>query len=444
MEIIEDILCILGIALAVILIVYIFMLIFMKRAVIESGWIGDGTSINNADQIYCLPTANLQIKSTAKILIVKDTVDSAIIDKGLLEISFEMTPQIIADTNTYFKATYVPSVFSNDDIKLTVSSAGFLEGVNLTAEDKIGSIVSQFTEAPKAILGSSPSTSLGVLAGTTVTTETKEFTNNFIVFAKEIRDQKASRTWIINIDGIAEQPAIIDASFDLVFASIPAPLPLSKQTIYGGVVSRPMNTIDISITRKVIPDPNAAVAVQPVPVKYWVTIPDESKIVTAPIRRSPGVKKTYGLKFTNGLLTEGTISKPSEMESLVSIPVNIAKAIVSIPAQLFSFRLESIKRQTTLETEQQALTKALLVTRKNEISNEAELLKAKVEAQKVLASYESEIIKARLDAQKTVLDAQKTLITANEDLKTTKAKWDNAKAELEAILKKIEDAKKIN
>jgi hypothetical protein len=46
------------------------------------------------------------------------------------------------------------------------------------------------------------------------------------------------------------------------------------------------------------------------------------------------------------------------MEGFMSIPVNLGKALMTIPAQLISAGIAGLKQQTSLETEKQNLKKA--------------------------------------------------------------------------------------
>jgi len=269
--------------------------------------------------------------------------------------------------------------------------------------------------------------------GVTVITETKEYSNTFLILTKEIRKRSAFRAWKINVGGTANATTTVDASFTLKF-DVPRSEPYSfndDAAEFDGILTRPLQTVIMGIYR----DSNSAAP----EVNYQLIVPDESSIISVPVKRSAFVKKVYGFKMINGILTENTINKPSEIEGFISIPIKIAKAIVSVPAQLLSFKIENIKRDVTKETEQQNLGKAELQTRKNEIAKEGELLKARLDNQKTMLTYEGEIAKAKLEAEKTFLNAQKEVITASKDLTAAKKDWENAKKELEEVLKKIHE-----
>jgi len=426
-----------------ILIIYFIGSIASEGSIIKSLWVQSSQNIE-AENVYYLATACLLIKATAKVIVTKNATTSNIIDAKLAELAFDTSVQVVPDTHNVFAIRYISSWFSNDDLKFSINSSGLIEGINLSAEDRISNIIAQVTEAPKIILSgeqAAESRTLKTEEGITedrevVITETKEYTNNFLILTEEIRARTSTRKWLINVDGTANADTTVDASFNLKF-EIPTTGSFTlndKSKEFVGILTRPLQTIIMGVYKDSA-SPTAD-------VKYQIVVPDESRVVSIPVKRSAFVKKMYGLKMANGMLAENTINKPSEMEGFISIPIKIAKAIVSIPAQLLSFKIENIKRQTTFETEQQNLLKAQLLTKKNEISLGSELLKTKLDSHKTMLSYDAEIAKTKLEAEKALIVAQKDTITANKDLVVAKKDWENAKKELEELLKRIEEAKK--
>ncbi|MCP4038474.1 MAG: hypothetical protein GY733_16150, partial [bacterium] len=62
-------------------------------------------------------------------------------------------------------------------------------------------------------------------------------------------------------------------------------------------------------------------------------------VVCLPIERAPFVTSKFSVDFTNGLLTKMTSTKPSEILGFMSIPIDIARAIVSIPGELLQVKV---------------------------------------------------------------------------------------------------------
>lgn len=424
----------------VVLIIYICGSIKTQGSIVKTIW-QNGNEKIVAEQVYYLPAAVLLIKATAKVIVTKNETTGNIINAKLAELALDTTIQHVPDTRNALVIEYIPSTFSNDDLKFSISSYGLIEGCNITTEDRISHVISQLAEAPKMILSGeqavaskSSMADQEILDGDTIISETKEYTNNFWILSEEIRAKIATRIWQINVDGKADTKTTVDASVTLKF-DIPVAansfLFNNKSKEFDGILMRPLQTVIMNVYK----DPTS-----PAPdIQYQIILPDESRVVSIPIKRSAFVKKMYGFKISNGVLTENIINKPSEMEGFISIPIKIAKAIISIPVQLISFRFDNIKRQTALETEQQNLAKLQLQTRKDEIAKESDLFKAKIDSQKIILTYEGEIAKTKLEAEKTLIIAQKDVITANKDLTAAKKDWQNTKKELEEILKKIED-----
>jgi hypothetical protein len=84
------------------------------------------------------------------------------------------------------------------------------------------------------------------------------------------------------------------------------------------------------------------------------------------------VKKTELPKFSTGLLVENYISKPSEVEAFLSIPINILKAVFSIPAQIFQFATKANITEAAYQKSIQELLAAQEATRKTQQSMNAD------------------------------------------------------------------------
>lgn len=81
-------------------------------------------------------------------------------------------------------------------------------------------------------------------------------------------------------------------------------------------------------------------------------LPNGTKIVSFNMKRASFVKVVYGLKFTDGVLTEVHLNKPSEVLGAVKIPLQIAEALVALPAQIFKLRVDySTSQKTAFENE---------------------------------------------------------------------------------------------
>jgi hypothetical protein len=77
-------------------------------------------------------------------------------------------------------------------------------------------------------------------------------------------------------------------------------------------------------------------------------LPDHSPKICMPIERAAFVKKVTNLTFDRGILTEVHIGKPSEALGFMDIPVSIAKAIASVPAELIQLKINYSNKEKDL------------------------------------------------------------------------------------------------
>jgi len=124
------------------------------------------------------------------------------------------------------------------------------------------------------------------------------------------------------------------------------------------------------------------------------------------VKRTAFVKRTNKIGIQDGIILSNEITKPSSVEGFISIPINIAKAIVSIPSELVQFKFDNTKKIGELE-------KAQLEIEKTNLSNSIELQKSKLELQTTLLEAEK---KQLINAQKELDEIKKQL----EELKQKK------------------------
>jgi hypothetical protein len=58
---------------------------------------------------------------------------------------------------------------------------------------------------------------------------------------------------------------------------------------------------------------------------------------------SPGVATRANATFADGMLLSASVDSPSTARALASLPLDLARAIVSIPSALFQFRIDSTR-----------------------------------------------------------------------------------------------------
>lgn len=333
----------LGISIAVfviVLIIYVVATVTQGKAVITSVALPKDAAVTAADHLYYLPTASVTVTATATVLIFIDAAGE-IADAALHSLQLVQQVKYEADTTQLYTLNYRSSSFANDDIKINTSADGLLETVFASTEDRVGNIIATLSEAPANILtdGIVPKGIRGA-APIHVTVQTREFTNTFTIFSSQWVTGQVIFPWIIPIEGQQQTPFTVDATITLNFP--PQPIRHAPATPVAGLFTRPLKKLAVTAIADIGRQGAASAGT------FEISIPDTGVMIFVPVTRAAFVKKIHTPKFQQGMLTENFINKPSEAEGFVSIPINILKAIFSIPAQLLSFRIFHLGKEEAL------------------------------------------------------------------------------------------------
>ncbi|RQO66464.1 hypothetical protein DBR43_30110 [Pedobacter sp. KBW06] len=299
---------------------------------------------------YYLPSASLSVQATARIILYKSVENGIIIKAELQSVTCEATVKIEPDTSSVITLSYLPDFFFSDQLKVLTNERGLLQNVETTSGDKIVSIVEQFTAAPAAISppfapGDRPHERSAVTQGIK---EEVLYTRTFFIPQAEIDDEKIERKWLINFNS-APEVTPLDASFSLNRTGARKAKVFTEKKVYKGIYTRPVTQAvwDLEVPGPQNTEPTTHNS-QPV-VKMSCLVPDSSRLMKIPIQRALFVESTVMPKFSDGLLVENAISKPSGMAELSKIPINILKALVSVPAQLLQFKIIRTNLDTNYE-----------------------------------------------------------------------------------------------
>ena len=95
------------------------------------------------------------------------------------------------------------------------------------------------------------------------------------------------------------------------------------------------------------------------------------------------MKRHDTIVLTNGVVTEHVINNPSSVEGYISIPINVMKAIVSIPAKLVSFRVNWSKKQNEEQKLTHELKKELDQAKIDQLTTEKTLIETQLEIERL-------------------------------------------------------------
>jgi hypothetical protein len=412
--------------------VFIFIIeLITGCTVVKTSFSGDKTKAPTVSTVfYYLPQSVITIRATAKIEVIYKS-DSTLTDSSKpVEIAFSTTSEMIPDTRDLLSVNYKPNILMADDVKFVVSPNGLLETVNITTEDRTPDILSKLSEVPKFFLGTSKSETKG--EGLII--KIKEVTSDFIINASDIpnkRDSAKKIKWnaiIQNELANSEDFRILAMDFSIYSSDIDKPIPelsdLIKDTSsknpneVSGILTRPLKNIKLNF---LIDRQHFSIDEE---IKAYSTIADFGRIVTVPIKRTAFVKKVSAIEIKNGVIISHSINKPSSVEGFITIPINILKAIVSIPAELVQFKIDNTKGLSELEKAKLDYEKSIQDSQKFNMSKESELEKVSLEIEKSKLSKNDELEKLKLELQKSLIEAKENQLKAERDLAALKDEID--------------------
>ena len=344
---------------------------------------------SEANIYYNLPKGYLKITSTVKVFVYTNKENNHLKKIKLISQSFDFEKEIVPDNSQTFKLNYINNPLSKDDIDIKINDKGLLTNVDITTEDRLPNIIETITKSAAEILGVG-----GASKGKSdEKVEVEEFTQTFILDPLEFPKKQI---WTIAKNDKYGNSKDLDVSFSISIISpnqIGESSKLSTGDEINGIVTRPISLYKFSISPQ-------ATMLTDYQIEFYEYLPNNELIITIPLSRALFSKKTNNLVLSDGLVKENKIIKPSEIEGFISIPINLAKAIVSIPAQLFQFRIDNTKKKTELEKEILNLEKAIADNERNELIKALETQRQQLDADKKLLTLQTELDSLRNKIEK--------------------------------------------
>jgi hypothetical protein len=285
--------------------------------------------------------------------------------KGLIHVQFKpkegsttgeyeltITTEYVPDPNFFYTLKYQPSAISNDTInKVAVSQQGLLTHVQVSAEDKTADIINKLVLIAKApFVPSIP------VPGAALTALTKEGTPKKLLAFDMVIDPTPppSPPPLRRPNSIEEANAKLkDYKIQLSLINwegqrtvIPSASPLDPSQ---GVYYRPLLPWTLRVEST---DNNLFIK------DATIYLPNGAPILSLDITRAAFVTKSIHYTFTDGILTQLEISKPSEVLGFVDIPLNVIKAIVALPTELIQVKIDTSKMNQGLLAQQLAEIRA--------------------------------------------------------------------------------------
>jgi len=244
--------------------------------------------------------------------------------------------------------------FYDDEFKIHTNEKGLLQTVNSIAEDKTADILGDIA----SIAGSAIKFGAGF----------PPKARNLAADAKDrLRRQPFDYTFALNeVDEIKRE--LVTKGFDLKIpkektqganasafhfpyettASTKNQRAAATREVASGIVFRPVGAYAVIITDA----PFAAQFGEGPIIRHRtnVLIPESDKKLLLTLGRTPFIKRTDNLVFTDGVLTQVEGTRPSAVVGFLQIPKKILTAIVPLPLEIRQTQIDNIEAQRKLET----------------------------------------------------------------------------------------------
>jgi hypothetical protein len=270
--------------------------------------------------------------------------------KGRLRLQMQVTGEqceikvseiFVPDPKMLFFVDYKHSVFSDDSqVKIGVDpKTGLLTAIETITEDQTSSIIVGVAQIARAILGlPAPAVGLEVVPPRCQLDRTFDpfDDNDFKTMLHLIRTQNSGVTCLQLI----------------------SPMKIDREVCVDEVTKK-VGKVTVS-PEKVVKSKGTSVYEATPGVLYRAALPYEFVVKFDEAVQPSTVENKYTITFENGMLKDIAWVKPSEVLGFISIPADIARAIVAIPGELLTVKVKDIDAEKGLLEAQKNLIQAQL------------------------------------------------------------------------------------
>jgi hypothetical protein len=265
-----------------------------------------------------------------------------------------------ADPDQRFVAQFRHNIFRDDTVTLKVSPAGLLTSTNVVAADRTSDII---VEAAGALSGIQAAKKMEAWTSSDRQAACAALPRQFV----QILDPVAGAT-VSSLPGIAKVNADLktaDFPFRLtadVSAVVRTTADTSQRRLAGAADYAPdgaiyyRSAIPMLLTLEQCAESNAVGT-----CTKWqatdaavVTLPQAGPVTYIPMNSAIFVRTVNDVQFTDGSISSWSAERPSEALEIVRLPVKVLTAVVSVPAQLLSLRVDYSSKEKSLADAQQA------------------------------------------------------------------------------------------
>ncbi len=286
----------------------------------------DGIEFGSAKGVgYFLPKALVSLEVERK--------------KGVVTVKAK-DPIYMPDTDHLYFLEYDHDVFFDDEVTIQVGSNGLLSSIETKSKDQSGEFVKKIVEL---------ATEVAKIAAVSGDGKEKDFkiVDSFDPLDDKDRsrfERKLSRALGTRIADVDVSPMFQEAKFEKF-----------PKKCTSGVCAR--TALPYQVTLSILPK-SANSDSDTLAWSFGAHLPQQAPVIGIPLTRSSFVKNEAELTFSNGMLTKLNYVEPSEAVGFMQIPIDVAKAIVSIPSAVLDFKVTNLEKDKKLLKEQKGLIDA--------------------------------------------------------------------------------------
>lgn len=329
----------------------------------------EGKEINRKDQTKSITKSNNQLEGEVAQFPCTLT---------LKEVFAEPDPEYL------FRLDHVRDFFADDKLTVTLNPNGLLAKVDISAEDKTGEFVTKIAELAKE--------SAKAFAAVALTNDKAKADPNspfyFTVIVdpadpKEIERLNTKLDTLncdIHVDSVRDSLSKVGTDDPKSNSLKSDPLTSASPKVTGGsgIYFRPALPYKLIFASMKQGEPRRE-------IQNTLLLPNKAPVMFLDFKRIAFGKYTHVVEFdsNNGLLKQMNFSVPSSALGFMAVPIEIAKAIASIPGEIIQLKFNVVSKEEAL------------------LSKQAELIesqKKRLEAEEALRKYIEDLRKAKQDS----------------------------------------------
>ena len=302
----------------------------------------------NAHGGYYLPRARIHVALAKE-------------NDGARAVTLERASDMAADTSRMYCLDYLASPLSSDMIAVSRTADGLLTAITSAVEDRTPQIVENLAETAKNLtLAAARGLTTDAAPGDTLDIVFDPFDPGEFALAQKAL--VAFHACVSIDDGVCKEHRPSGKGKGTEKAYVETTLAqevLVDETardhaMRDGVLYRPLAPVKVTLHRSI----KASGRLLPTHSAYF-EMPNASPIMAIKIDRALFTTRKTEVLFDKGVLTSVRLSKGSELEGFVRIPLAIVTAATSIPGELVTLRISDANNRAALIDAQGKLMNAL-------------------------------------------------------------------------------------